>query len=134
MIVLHFLFAASRLARCFSVFRESAMGIRVFLHVCPPLRGCVSTGVCVQYPPPPVWVGHLWICGFAKQLWWVGPTNHPPPPPPPAVKKNPDGNQGWCTKGQVCFGGIASIGSVVLFGGMPWDGPVLFLLEAGHLH
>ena len=33
--------------------------------------------------PPCVGVGHLWVSGFAKILWWVGPSNHPPPPPPP---------------------------------------------------
>ena len=40
-------------------------------------------------PPPPVGVGHLWVCGFAKNLWWVGPSNQPPPPPHAVVNKNP---------------------------------------------
>ena len=35
-----------------------------------------------------VGVGHLGVCGFAKNLWWVGPSHHPPPPP--VVKKNSD--------------------------------------------
>ena len=28
-------------------------------------------GGCPIAPPSPVGVGHLWVCGFSKNLWWV---------------------------------------------------------------
>ena len=63
---------------------------------------------CPRAPPPPVGVGHLWVCGFAKILWWLGPSNHPPPPSPPSVVKKSPGTAAppLCTPG--LGGGTAS--------------------------
>ena len=90
-------------------------------------------GGCPIAPPPPLGLGYLWVCGFARNLWWVGPSNHPPPLP--EVEKNPDPGgmgKGWKRKGMCGPRGHVSRSSDGGGGGITgrWGGGVLWAADA----